>query len=61
MQLLTILFVVLKHTNVICWPWIWIASPLWITVLIVIVGYYIVRWANDGKITFSEYLSAIIK
>jgi len=39
--LLTILFVVLKLTHVIDWPWIWVLAPAWISagifVLIVIV------------------------
>lgn len=28
---LTIAFIVLKLTNVISWPWIWVLSPLWIS------------------------------
>lgn len=28
--LLTIAFIVLKLTNYIDWPWIWVLSPLWI-------------------------------
>ena len=31
---LTVLFVGLKLTNVISWPWLWVLSPLWISVLI---------------------------
>lgn len=34
--LLTILFVGLKLTNVIAWPWIWVLSPIWISFLILI-------------------------
>lgn len=29
-ELLTVLFVTLKLTNVIDWAWIWVLSPLWI-------------------------------
>lgn len=29
---LTIIFVVLKLTNNINWPWLWVLSPLWISV-----------------------------
>lgn len=28
--LLTIVFIVLKLTNVIAWSWLWVLSPLWI-------------------------------
>jgi len=34
--LLTVLFVGLKLTGHITWPWIWILSPLWISFLIFI-------------------------
>ena len=33
---LTIVFIVLKLTNVISWSWIWVLSPLWISVAIFI-------------------------
>lgn len=32
--LLTVLFVGLKLTGYISWPWIWVLSPLWISLLI---------------------------
>ena len=32
--LLTIVFIVLKLTHVISWPWLWVLSPLWISVVI---------------------------
>lgn len=32
--LLTIVFIVLKLTNVIAWSWLWILSPLWIPFVI---------------------------
>jgi hypothetical protein len=31
---LTILFIGLKLTGHITWPWLWVLSPLWITILI---------------------------
>ena len=34
--LLTVLFVGLKLTGQITWPWLWVLSPLWISALIVI-------------------------
>lgn len=35
-ELLTILFIGLKLTNVIAWSWWWVLSPLWITASVVI-------------------------
>lgn len=32
--LLTVLFVGLKLTGHITWPWIWVLSPIWISLLI---------------------------
>jgi len=32
--LLTVLFVGLKLTGHITWPWIWVLSPIWISALI---------------------------
>ncbi len=32
--LLTIVFIVLKLTNVIAWSWWWVLSPLWIPLLL---------------------------
>jgi len=32
--LLTILFIGLKLTGHITWPWVWVLSPLWISALI---------------------------
>lgn len=32
--LLTVLFVGLKLTNVIAWSWLWVLSPLWIPLLL---------------------------
>ena len=36
-ELLLIVFIVLKLTNVINWSWWWVLSPLWITLGIVVV------------------------
>ena len=32
---LTILFVGLKLTNYISWPWLWVLSPIWISAALV--------------------------
>lgn len=42
---LTIAFIVLKLCNVITWSWIWVLSPIWISLIIVgilILLYFIV-------------------
>jgi len=41
--LLTILFIALKLTGTITWSWIWVLSPVWITVVLIVllfVGLY---------------------
>lgn len=35
-DILTLIFIVLKLTNIITWSWWWVLSPIWITILIVI-------------------------
>ena len=46
-SLLTLLFIALKLTGVITWPWIWVLAPLWIgfivAVLIAVVLYALFR------------------
>lgn len=48
--LLTVLFIGLKLTGHIGWPWIWVLSPIWISLVlgisiafVVIVGYLLYR------------------
>lgn len=36
--LLTIAFVVLKLCNVIKWSWLWVLSPIWISILLAVLG-----------------------
>lgn len=45
-DLLLIVFIVLKLTNVINWSWWWVLSPLWISlgiVLIILIG-FVIYW-----------------
>jgi len=35
-SLLTVLFIGLKLTGYITWSWIWVLSPIWISILIVV-------------------------
>jgi hypothetical protein len=32
MELLTLMFIYLKLTGQITWPWVWVLSPIWITI-----------------------------
>ena len=36
-EALAVLFIALKLTGVIDWPWLWVLSPIWISLCIVIV------------------------
>lgn len=40
--LLTVAFIVLKLCHVISWSWVWILSPIWISVIIGIVVFLII-------------------
>jgi MFS superfamily sulfate permease-like transporter len=48
--LLTLLFIALKLTGVIAWPWIWVLSPLWISVVlgIIIITAVVVLLKHDN-------------
>jgi len=37
LDLLTLVFIVLKLCGVIKWSWIWVLSPMWISLVVVIV------------------------
>ena len=39
---LTLIFITLKLTNVINWSWIWILSPIWITIAMIFLTVLIV-------------------
>ena len=40
--LLTIVFITLKLTGHITWPWVWVLSPLWIGAALILVGFLLV-------------------
>ena len=39
---LTLLFIALKLTGYIDWPWIWVISPIWIVILLLLILFAIV-------------------
>ena len=43
---LTIVFIVLKLTEVIAWSWWWVLSPIWISLLFVALLVLIAVWAD---------------
>lgn len=45
--LLTIAFIVLKLTGYITWSWMWVLSPVWISLSLVIVCALILAWMDD--------------
>lgn len=42
--ILTIIFMVLKQLNIINWAWYWIISPIWITIIITIITFIILKF-----------------
>lgn len=38
-EILTIAFIVLKLCGVINWNWVWVLSPIWADLIIVVVAY----------------------
>jgi hypothetical protein len=50
--LLTVLFIGLKLTGYIAWPWVWVLAPLWIplAVLLIVLGIFLALIAlSDPK------------
>lgn len=40
-DVLLIVFIVLKLIGVINWSWVWVLAPLWIPVLLVVIGFLV--------------------
>ena len=36
-EILTLIFVILKLTGAIKWSWVWVLSPIWITLALIVV------------------------
>lgn len=43
-SLLTLAFIVLKLTGVISWAWVWVVSPIWISLIIDIIVIAVCLW-----------------
>lgn len=42
-SILTLIFIVLKLCKMINWSWIWVLSPIWISVLLILLFYIIFK------------------
>ena len=41
-SVLLVVFIILKLTKVIAWSWIWVLSPLWISVILWLLLFFII-------------------
>ena len=48
-SVLTLIFVVLKLTNNISWSWVWVLSPIWISIILMIFIFGIILVAGRIK------------
>lgn len=48
-EMLQVAFIVLKLCGVIKWGWLWVISPMWISILIVIILFIIVAIIGGKK------------
>ena len=45
--LLMVVFIVLKLTEVIAWSWWWVLSPIWISMILVVIFLGLLAWASS--------------
>lgn len=60
-DVLIILFVVLKLLGVITWSWLWVLSPIWIALIIIIVLYGINAILDNRLKNIPRYISQTIR
>ena len=46
-QILTGAFIVMKLFGVIKWSWLWVLSPIWISIVLSIIAFVIVHVTNE--------------
>lgn len=39
---LTLIFIVLKLTGYISWPWMWVLSPVWVSISLIAVAFAVI-------------------
>lgn len=59
-EVLTVIFIILKLTNVISWPWLWVVSPIWIPWGIAIFAVSIWVWEREHERKRKEKLIVTI-
>ena len=47
--MLTILFIAFKLLGVITWGWLWVLSPIWITLVLVLIAVFIATIVTVGN------------
>jgi len=51
--LLTIVFIVLKLLGKIDWPWLWVLSPTWVSVILAVLGIivtaFVIAWVEKKE------------
>ena len=57
-DLLAVLFIGLKLAGVITWPWIWVLSPFWIEILIIIITLFLI-WMKLKDLLFAGWMIVI--
>lgn len=48
-SLLTLLFIALKLTGYISWPWVWVLAPVWIPIVFAIVVVLVLGISGNGR------------
>lgn len=46
---LAVLFIVLKVTNLVNWPWLWVLSPVWISFFLTGLGAFLSNESNKNR------------
>ena len=39
---LTLIFIVLKLTGYISWPWVWVLSPVWVSISLIAIAFAVI-------------------
>jgi hypothetical protein len=47
--LLTLIFITLKLTGYITWSWVWVLSPIWISLILGLLMLTLIIWAEARK------------
>ena len=59
LEVLTVIFVVLKLTHLIAWSWLWILSPIWLPVGAIVILFLGIMFGIFSVASFKVLLSKI--